>query len=404
MFEGYTHRVVSSYNTGGTSREGWAPGQARAPTSHGEQCNGCVTDFDTWKSTKSVTKGCTQLDWGAILIPSDSRNSDGESGKPTKPKIKGCTQLDWGAILIDSSKCSSRGNSGDSICEQCTNRGKYEGHTRLQRGVASYEVCSTKKAHEGYTCGGQGVTSCEKMRNESWKPPDLGTEGCTQLHWGATLVEAKPRGSVKGCTQFHWGATLSFPRNNEDFRTEPCEGWTPCGGSTSYEERFDWSPMIKGCTQLHCGATLIRANDTGKTEYEGYTCRLQGITSYGNEADPPARKKCMDCPHNHVTRNCTGLSPDCTPDIYQIDDMTVDDLMMDDPCLLRAGGILSDNSLQGRDNRPPTEGSYKSTNKRKKQRNKKTKTNKRTNQQADTQTDRTHTQTNKHDKSKALPH
>ena len=157
-----------------TPCEGWTPCLARVPTSYGEQ-------------------------W-------DDRANGIELCKLTNATVKGCTQSGWGAILIESSRWSSkysRNNSERIIHEQCTKWKKYEGHTRYQRGVASYEAGATRTVHEGYTCRWQGVTSCGTRKYESCKPSGLVTKGCTQLHWGATLVGGKSRGSVKGCTQLH---------------------------------------------------------------------------------------------------------------------------------------------------------------------------------------------------------
>ena len=96
---------------------------------------------------------------------------------------------------------------------------------------------------------------------------------------------------------------------------------------------------------------------------EGYTCRLQVVASCEKGIDPPYRIS-MGCPHNR-TRRSIGLNPNCT-DINHIDDMSVDDLMVDGPCLksqtltvrmsLRAGDMCH-NSPHGWDSRPPTEGS-----------------------------------------------
>ena len=64
LFEGYTHRVVSSY---------------------GEQYRSGIDGNRPWRPTNLKIKGCTQFDWGATLIKSggdSSGDNDGENKKP----------------------------------------------------------------------------------------------------------------------------------------------------------------------------------------------------------------------------------------------------------------------------------------------------------------------------------
>ena len=228
-------------------------------------------------SSTEVAEICTQLQWGINV--SESRPACGSD--------KGCTRWYRGATLSLMRDCDQgvRTERQDSI-ERTSHEGwtpwggstSYGGHNREFRGGA--KLSRTMRNDDGH-CINYTALLTETLGEDGTRPSRI-TKGCTQVHWGTTLVgDRLVRGSGKGCTQLCWGATLSFPRTNDgNSKIDPYEGWTPWGGSTSYWGHFDGIPMIKGCTQLHCGATMTRANDTNQPEHEGYTCRLQGVTSW----------------------------------------------------------------------------------------------------------------------------
>ena len=150
---------------------------------------------------KGVVEGCT---YGGAFSSADSELT-----------IKGATQLAWGGILFGSRNTSRTG--------------PWEGRTPCGAGVPT--------SQEARICGGEQHIEPSNMSR-------LVAEGCTQLHWGASLIGIRSlRGSVKGCTRPCWGATLSLLCDyGQRVRTELsgfsgrtlCEGWTPCGGTTSW--------------------------------------------------------------------------------------------------------------------------------------------------------------------------
>ena len=193
-------------------------------------------------------------------------------------------------------------------------------------------------------------------------------EGCTR-RGAASRGRKDKEAKVDISTKWREGWTTCMHEGSTSHQTDRLgEGWTACvhGGPTSYQTSTgevgvgDCSRSLTKPTWTCESCTWWGAVSCGR---KGWTCRVQGATSCEEQSDLPYRSS-MGCPHNRMLRS-TGPSPipitvliNCAPSIDPIDDMTVDDsLMMDDPCLLRAGGILSYSSLQGRDNRPPTEGS-----------------------------------------------
>ena len=68
--------------------------------------------------------------------------------------------------------------------------------------------------------------------------------------------------------------------------------------------------------------------------HEGNICGSQVVTSCRHEVDPPLfHGDRLSGIHGYATPRRTDLNPNCVSGINHIDEMTVDDFMVDEPCL-----------------------------------------------------------------------